>query len=230
VSPVKPGKQAQRSRETRRRIVAAARDLFTGHGYGATTLQEVADRAGVAVQTIYFVFGNKRSLLKEVVDTSIAGDDEPVATMDRDWFRAAVAARTAQEQLRELIHGTGQIIERTAPVMEVVRTAMAIDPEVAAEWPQDRDPRFTVQTAAAAALVAKPGARAGISAGHAADVLYGILSPELYLLLVRDRDWTPAQWEAWAYATLCGQLCEGGQDAGTEHVSTEHASTAEGTS
>ena len=230
MSPVKPGKQAQRSRETRRRIVAAARDLFTEHGYGATTLQEVADRAGVAVQTIYFVFGNKRSLLKEVVDTSIAGDDEPVATMDRDWFRAAVAARTAQEQLRELIHGTGQIIERTAPVMEVVRTAMAIDPEVAAEWPQDRDPRYTVHAAAAAALVAKPGARAGISAGHAADVLYGILSPELYLLLVRDRDWAPAQWEAWAYATLAAQLCEGGQDASAEHASTGHASAAERTS
>lgn len=215
MSPVKPGKQAQRSRETRRRIVAAARDLFTEHGYGATTLQEVADRAGVAVQTIYFVFGNKRSLLKDVVDTSIAGDDEPIATMDREWFRAAIAAGTAQEQLRLLIHGTGQIIERTAPVMAVLRTALAIDPEVAAEWPQDRDPRFTVQSAAAAALVTKPGARAGVSAGHAADVLYGILSPELYLLLVRDRDWAPARWEGWAYATLCAQLCEGGQEAST---------------
>ena len=136
--------------------------------------------------------------------------------MDRDWFRAGVAAGTAQAQLRGLIHGAGQIIERTAPVMEVVRTAMAIDPEVAAEWPQGRDPRFTVPAAAAADLVAKPGARAGMSAGHAADVLYGILSPEPYLLLVRDRDWTPAQWEAWTYATLCAQLCEGGHDASTE--------------
>jgi hypothetical protein len=46
-------------------------------------------------------------------------------------------------------------------------------------------------------------------------VLYGILSPELYLLLVRGRGWTPAQWEQWVYATLCAQLCEGGQDATT---------------
>src|SRR2546423_13263180 len=109
-------KQAEKARQTRRKVLLAAGELFVERGYGATTLQEVADRAGVAVQTIYFVFGNKRSLLKDVVDTSIAGDDEPVATMDRVWFRAAVAAGTAQAQLRELIHGTGQIIERTAPV------------------------------------------------------------------------------------------------------------------
>lgn len=68
----------------------------------------------------------------------------------------------------------------------------------------------------AAALVAKPGARTGGPAGHAADVLYGILSLALYLLLVRDRGWTPAQWEEWAYHTLCAQLCDGGQNATAE--------------
>ncbi|MGW2223100.1 TetR family transcriptional regulator, partial [Nonomuraea sp. NPDC001684] len=31
-----------------------------------------AEKAGVAVQTIYFVFGNKRALLKELVDVTIA--------------------------------------------------------------------------------------------------------------------------------------------------------------
>ncbi|WP_201294883.1 MULTISPECIES: hypothetical protein [unclassified Nocardiopsis] len=46
----------------------------------------------MAVQTLYFVFGNKRTLFKDVVDTTVAGDTEPVATMDREWFRAACAA------------------------------------------------------------------------------------------------------------------------------------------
>ena len=48
------------------------------------------------MQTIYFVFGNKRALLKELVDTTIAGDTEPVATLDRPWFTGAVAATTAR--------------------------------------------------------------------------------------------------------------------------------------
>ena len=75
------GKKGEKSRQTRRRILEAAYELFVEQGYGATTLQDVATRAGVAVQTIYFAFGNKPSLLKELVDVTIAGDDEPISTM-----------------------------------------------------------------------------------------------------------------------------------------------------
>jgi AcrR family transcriptional regulator len=209
VSPVKRNKRADKARQTRRRITCAARDLFVEHGYGATTLQDVADRAGVAVQTIYFTFGNKRSLLKEVVDTSIAGDDQPIATLDRAWFRDALAAGTAAAALRQHIQGAGQVIARFAPIIEVLRTATSIDPEITGLWPQDVDMRFTVQAAAARALMAKPGARAGVSAEHAADLLYGVLSPELYLLYVRDRGWTHGQWGQWVYDTLRSQLCDG---------------------
>jgi AcrR family transcriptional regulator len=198
--------RADKARHTRRKIVDAARDLFVERGYGATALQDVADRAGVAVQTIYFTFGNKRTLLKELADLTIAGDDEPVATLDRPWFRAALAAGTAAEHLRGLVHGAREILERIAPIAEVLRTAATVEPEVAALWRQDPDPRFTVYAAAAQALVTKPDARAGLSAEHAADVLFGLLSPELYLVFVRDRGWSPERWEQWAYDTLRAQL------------------------
>ncbi|GAA4452459.1 TetR/AcrR family transcriptional regulator [Phytohabitans houttuyneae] len=201
------GKKGERSRETRRRIAQAARDLFVAQGYGATTLQSVADRAGVAVQTIYFTFGNKPSLLKEVVDTTIAGDDEPVPTMERPWFVDALATRTAGAHLRAHVHGSSQVLRRVAPIMDVLRAAGEQDPTVAQMWPRDADPRLVVQTAAARSLVAKPGARAGLTAEHAADVLFGLLSPELYLLFVRDRGWTHDQWETWVHDTLEGQLC-----------------------
>jgi hypothetical protein len=56
-------------------------------------------------------------------------------------------------------------------------------------------------------MVAKPGARAGVSGDHAADLLYAVLSTELYLLFVDDRGWSPDQWEQWAYDTLLPQLC-----------------------
>src|SRR3954467_14238250 len=114
------GRRARKPTETRRRMLEAARELFLQHGYGATTLQEIADRAGVAVQTIYFTFGNKRALLKELADVSIAGDDEPIATMDRPWFREALAAETAGAQLRLHVQGTGRILERVAPIVDML--------------------------------------------------------------------------------------------------------------
>ncbi|MFE1953645.1 TetR/AcrR family transcriptional regulator [Streptomyces sp. NPDC059524] len=203
----RPDKRAERSRRTREKIVEAARELFVAQGYGATSLQEVADRAGVAVQTVYFVFRNKRTLFKDVVDTSIAGDTEPVATMDREWFRAACAERTAAGQVRAHVHGTRDILGRVAPILPLIAAAVATDPEIAAQWPDGPDPRHTVQYAAAEALVAKPDIRPGLSVETAADLLFGLLSPELYLIFVRDRGWHPDAWEEWARTTLTSQLC-----------------------
>jgi AcrR family transcriptional regulator len=200
-------KRAEKAKQTRQRILAAASDLFIEHGYGATNLQEVAARAGVAVQTIYFVFGNKRTLLKELVDATIAGDDEPVATMNRPWFRDTLAAETADTQLRAHIAGTRKVLERVAPITQMVTAAAATDVEVAELWPHGDTPRLEVHTAAAQALVTKPGTREGLTAEHAADLLYALLSPQLYLLLVRDRAWTPDQWEQWTYDTLRPHLC-----------------------
>jgi len=211
----RPDKRAERARLTREKVVEAARELFVAQGYGATNLQEVADRAGVAVQTIYFVFRNKRTLFKDVVDTAIAGDAEPVATMDREWFRAACAEPTAAGQLRAHVRGTSEILGRVAPIMSLISAATATDPEIAAQWPDGPDPRYTVQHAAAEALAGKPDARPGVSVEMAADLLFGLLSPELYLIFVRDRDWSPDAWEEWARTALTSQLCadQGGRRA-----------------
>ena len=203
----RPNRRAEKAQETRRRIIEAARELFVADGYGATNLQDVADRAGVAVQTIYFTFGNKRALLKELVDVTIAGDSEPVATMDRPWFTDAVAAATAGEMLAAYVPGSSAVLARVSPIMRVLEAAVANDPEVAALWPQDEDLRYVVQRAAADALVTKPGARDGLKADEAADLLYGILSPELYLLFTRDRAWPHDRWLTWATQTLHTQLC-----------------------
>jgi len=207
----RPDKRTERSRRTREKVVSAARELFLARGYGATSLQEVADRAGVAVQTVYFVFHTKRALFKEVVDTSIAGDAEPVATMDRDWFRGACAEPTAAGQLRRHVRGVREILGRVAPIMPLIAAAAATDPEIAAQWPDGPDPRYTVQRAAAEVLTAKPGARPDVDTDRAADLLYALLSPELYLVFVRDRGWSPEAWEEWALAALAAGLCTPGQ-------------------
>lgn len=201
------GRRAEKTRLTRRTILEAARELFLERGYGATKLQDIADRSGYAVQTIYFLFGNKRTLLKELGDYTVAGDDEPVPTMRRDWFRAAVDAGTGRELLQHTVRGARGVLERIAPLAEVMRTAATIEPEISELWNEHgTDPRFEVYTTAARALVAKPDARPALSAGHAADVLFALLSPELYLVLVRDRGWSADRWEQWVHELLRHQL------------------------
>ncbi|MFG2127418.1 hypothetical protein ACGFNV_06420 [Streptomyces sp. NPDC048751] len=83
------------------------------------------------------------------------------------------------------------ILGRVAPIMSLIAAAAATDPEIAAQWPAGPDPRYTVQHAAAKALTSKPDARPDVDTARAADLLYGLLSPELYLIFVRDRGWSP---------------------------------------
>jgi hypothetical protein len=98
------------------------------------------------------------------------------------------------------------VLARVAPIGKVLEAAAASDPEVAALWPHDVDPRLVVQRNVAEVLVGKPGAKDGVSAEEAADVLYGLLSPELYLLFTQ-RGWPRERWESWVGETLRAQLC-----------------------
>ncbi|MBE1534692.1 hypothetical protein [Actinomadura algeriensis] len=127
--------------------------------------------------------------------------------MERAWFRDACAAPPAPAQLRAHVRGTLGILGRVAPMIPLIEAAAATDPEIAAQWPGGGDPRHTVHRAAAEALAGKPGFRAGVSVERAADVLFGLLSPQLYLLFVDDRGWSADEWGDWAYATLAAQLC-----------------------
>jgi hypothetical protein len=134
--------------------------------------------------------------------------------MERPWFQESLAAGTAAEMLRAHVQGTCQVLHRVTPIQHMVEAATAADPEIADLWTFDTDPRYTVQTAAAKALVSKPGARPGITTDQAADVLFCLLSPDLYRLFIRDRGWSRETYEDWVYDTLRSQLCADDVKAG----------------
>src|SRR6266508_6740329 len=93
-------RREQKARATRSAVLGAAKKLFIAEGYGATTIQAIADEADVAVQTVYAVFGNKRSILAELVDVSIAGDDAEIVVNAREWMRPVWEAHTGADRLR----------------------------------------------------------------------------------------------------------------------------------
>ena len=138
---VKP--RAARTRATRRRIVDAAAALFVAQGYGTTTLEQIAARAGVAVQTVYFHFGNKRTVLKEAVDVAAVGDDEPVALLERPWWEELRAEPDPRRVLALWMASSRAIYVRIGPIMQVVRDAAVTDPEMAAQWATNEAQRAT---------------------------------------------------------------------------------------
>lgn len=191
-------------------MLAAARELFTTRGYTPTTMKAIAEQAGMAVQTLYFTFATKRAILSELLDVEIAGDTEPVATMDRPWFTEALAAAPA-EQIRLQVATAATIYARVSPLLEVIRAAAATDPELADLWETNIAQRHLVQLRLAEALTAKTPLRGGITAARAADIALATLAPETYRLLVHERGWTEAEWESWATDALTLQLLPSGR-------------------
>ncbi|MCA6091063.1 TetR/AcrR family transcriptional regulator [Streptomyces sp. SCA3-4] len=200
--------RAEKARRTRQRMLDAAAQLFTEKGWTGTTVEDIARTAEVAVQTVYFTFGNKRELLKELLDTAVAGDADPVATLDRPWARQVIDEPDPTTQLALQAAGARHILDRAAPVLDVVRGAATADPEIAALWRANIAQRHAVQLRFAQALVTKTGGvlRHGNDNESAADITLTVLGPESYGLLVTLRGWTPTRWEEWATDSLARQL------------------------
>ncbi len=107
----------------------------------------------------------------------------------------------------EILARNGKLIlERIAPVYEVLRGAAAADPQIAALWKQYTTQRFEGQRLLLGMLLGERRLRAGITLGAAADILFTVGSPETYWLLVRSRGWSGHQFERWFADALAGML------------------------
>jgi AcrR family transcriptional regulator len=203
---VKEGRRGAQARATRRRIVDAAAALFVEHGYGATTLEQVAERAGVAVQTVYFHFGNKRTVLKEAVDVAAVGDDEPVALLDRAWMQRVRQEPDPHRLIALWAENSRAVVTRVGPIMGVVRDAAVTDPDMAAQWATNEQQRLTAFATLARMLGERDALKPGLTEAEATDVIFGLLSLELYLLLTTRRGWTPQRWQGWVTEMLSAAL------------------------
>ena len=181
--------------QTRRSILDAAYDLFVANGYSATSLQAIAERAGVAVQTIYAVFGNKRELLRELIERSITGNDEPVPITERAEARAIGAEPDARRRAELDAALSRSIVERVAPIARVATEAAASDPELAAMMETVKTARRQEMTEAAQLLSDPDAGR--VPHEDAAATLYVLYSPQVADMLMGDYQWSPERYERW---------------------------------
>jgi AcrR family transcriptional regulator len=181
-------------------MINVAHELFLEQGYAATPLRQVAERAGVALPTLYAAFGNKRALLFAVFEAARheAAINEPGVEVPLERQRPLTAERIA--------HRVRLTREGGAPVARIIDKAGAADPEVAELWLALQHDRHERMSALARALHRQRLLRPGLTVSEAADVLWTITSNETYGLLVLDRGWSPGQYERWLAETLAGTV------------------------
>ncbi len=183
---------------TRTLIVDTSRALFLEQGYGVTTIESIAEQAGVAVSTVYAIFKNKRGILQAIRQ---AWHEE---SGQQSIYQAALAQPDAAKRLALAAHATRRQWETGATMITIYKGAAATDAEAAAELEASLAGRRRNlgQFIAASAPLLKPS----LTQAQAAAIFLALSHEEIYQELVRQSEWTADEYEQWLSQTLQQQL------------------------
>ncbi len=179
---------------TRQRIEASARVCLATRGYAATTLREIAAHAGVAVQTVYAIYGSKANILRELRLSVIA---DPAA--DAAWG-AALNATDVAASIESFARSIRLRWEHGHDIVAINADAARCDPRVRAGVDAAIGIRRAGIGEVAAALVT-----ADPTLGPAREVtaiLEALTVTEVYATLTGAHGWTPDAYEAWLARAL----------------------------
>jgi AcrR family transcriptional regulator len=195
-----PLRQRQ-ARETRRGIAHAARSLFAERGYAATSIEAVADEAGVAARTVYAIFGTKKAILGAICEEWLAeaGVMETVAE--------GLAERDLRRRLALVANSSRRQWESERGVRAMLEGAAASDAEVArmlAGWRDDR-----ARSLHSVVVGVEGDLRSEIDIERAGAIIRALTSAEVYAELVAGEGWTPDEYELWLASLLAEVLVRG---------------------
>jgi len=212
VSDVNPARgylsrlRADGARRTRRLVLDAAQELFAAQGYVSTTVEQIADRAGVSKPTVFASVGSKRTVLKELRDLALAGDEELIPVIERPWYQEVLTEPDPRRSLRLYARNVVRIQQRGAEMEEVLRNAAAADPELRDLWQASEDERRVGARTVVDALLLKGPLKPGLDRDAAIDVLWVLTAGDAYRRLVHSRGWPIQRYERWLADTYCTQL------------------------
>jgi AcrR family transcriptional regulator len=186
-----------RSQATRRRILDAAQTLMVEYGYRATTISAIAGRAHVHVDTVYQLVGRKQVVLRQLVEQALSGADRTVAAEDRPYVAAIRAEADPVRKIAIYAAATRAMLTRVGPLYIALRDAAGTEPDARQLWREFSDRRAQNMRLFARDLADTGSLRPDLSLDQAADTVWATNSPEVYVLLTGERNWSPEQYEAW---------------------------------
>jgi len=188
----------QQAAQTKTRIIEAAAALFAERGYALTTVRDIADRAGTAVDTVYAVFGTKARVLTALIDARLAPGSGSV--LDRP---EAHAIRDEPEQARQLhlmARDIAAISTRVRPVYEIMRTASAVEPEMAAVFAEMDGHRLRNMRTFVGWVASRGPLR--VSEERAAEIVWAMASPDVARMLCDVSGWAQDEYAQWLEDSL----------------------------
>lgn len=199
-------RRREQANTTRHDIIDAARRLFEKDGYAATTMAGIAQEAGVALKTVYLSFESKSGVLSALWDLLLRGGDDAPPVAQLPWYREVLEESNPERQLRLNARNSATVKQRLGVIMGVIRDASTAEPTINALWKRIQVSFYENQRAVVASIARKKALREGLDLARAADILWTLNHPDLWLLLVGQRGWSPQDYEQWFGDTACAQL------------------------
>lgn len=200
---------------TRRKIVQAAHTEFITRGFHGATMAGIAARAGVASQTVYFVFHTKPELISAVIDAAVLGEENPRPPQAQAWWADMAAEAGAAQALQIFIRGAGDVFERSAAISEILRAAALTDDEVRRTYKHHETLRRDGFRQVLEILANKGPLRDGRSFDELTDSFMTVYGDSTYNQLSTERGWSHEKIMAWLCDILPGMLLPGKQPAGS---------------
>lgn len=199
-----------RTRRSRAAVLVAAQRKLLDDGYVATTIAGISEAAGVPVATVYRLFSTKLGILKAVLDVAIAGDDEAIPVAARPAVEAALNDPEPRARITGFVAITTSVNRRISDIYRVLVNAADADAKASGYLDELNEQRQRGQGLLASSLTASASLKPTLSEQDAADIIHALMSPEVYRMLVHERDWPPERYTRWLADTLTGQLLTDG--------------------
>jgi AcrR family transcriptional regulator len=190
--------RAAAARRTRSDIREAAGVLFVDNGYVATTVRQIADRAGVAVRTVFNAFpGGKAQLFDEILDHALGGDDDRIPLIDRPVARRPVEASDGSEALRLVAEGAADLYGRAGDLITTYLESAGADPHMRHHADLGATEAAKIMRRVARSLHQSQALREGLTPSRAGDIMLALCSPHVHHLLCRKQGWSGRAYRVW---------------------------------
>jgi hypothetical protein len=103
-------------------------------------------------------------------------------------------------------NGIAEILARVAHLFEIMRSASKTEPDIKELLEHLLIERMENMTAIARQIASTGSLREGMEISTAAELIWTITSPEIFLLLIQDRNYSEEQYAAWLQNTLARLL------------------------
>lgn len=197
-----------RAAQTRRSVVTAASAEFAERGWAGTTMVAIAERAGVAVETVYRAqSGGKAALLVAAVRARVleGAEGEDGQLEERTRIRDVLATDGARAAIEQYVAILPEAHRKAGPLLDVVDEA-AQDEGVATLLAEIEAGRLEGMRRFARDLDVAGGLKEGLPPEVAADLLWTLCSRANFEALVRERGWSDADYTAWIGRILAREL------------------------